>query len=160
MRPVARPNATVLILGTFPGGESLGRKMYYADKRNAFWRLVCSALGTAVPQHYESRLRVLKKSRIALWDVIRRCDREGSQDNRIRLKTAAFNRLRWFLFWHRRVYRICFNGSKAYYCFRYWYCKKRAWPPAQLELEILPSSSGLNYLSFKAKLRKWRRGLA
>ena len=47
--PIVSQKSKVLILGTMPGAASLKAKQYYADPRNAFWRIMGRLIG-AGPQ--------------------------------------------------------------------------------------------------------------
>ena len=70
-RPVDDINAKILILGTLPGEESLRKNEYYANTRNSFWRIMAALLKFSQDASYEERTNILKKNRVALWDVIR-----------------------------------------------------------------------------------------
>lgn len=79
-----------LMLGSFPGAESLRLRQYYAHPRNLFWPLLSAAFGENTPKTYPARLRFLKKHRLALCDTLQACTREGSLDSDI--KQAIPNR--------------------------------------------------------------------
>lgn len=83
--PVARKDARLFILGSLPGDASLAASQYYAHPRNAFWRLVGSAIGEELQAlDYPRRLERLKANRIGLWDVVSHAQRRGSLDQAIR----------------------------------------------------------------------------
>ena len=43
--PVVNRESRVLVLGTLPGPESLRQRQYYAQSRNAFWRIMGALVG-------------------------------------------------------------------------------------------------------------------
>lgn len=81
--PISHPTATVLILGTMPSEQSLAVNQYYGHPRNAFWKIIFSVLETPFATNYEQRKSVLLDYRIALWEVLEACVREGSLDSAI-----------------------------------------------------------------------------
>jgi hypoxanthine-DNA glycosylase len=112
-RPIANAECRVLILGTLPGPESLRQQQYYAQPRNAFWRIIGELFGAFPELTYPARLGALKKSRIALWDVCHAAYRVGALDAAIDLASIVPNDFATFLESHPRIRVICFNGRKA-----------------------------------------------
>ena len=83
--PSIDEGCTHIILGSMPGAASLRAQQYYAYPQNRFWRLMAYLLeNSEPPEAYEARLRMLLRHRIALWDSIASCEREGSLDSAIR----------------------------------------------------------------------------
>lgn len=107
---IADNDAAVLILGTFPGEESLSAQHYYAHPRNLFWDMMDEICGAGRQHSYERRCRILRKNRIAVWDVIRTCEREGSADSRIKKPVA--NDFSAFFSAHQ-CRTLFFNGKTA-----------------------------------------------
>lgn len=153
--PVADAAARVLILGSMPGAESLRAGEYYAHPRNAFWRLMGDLVGASRELSYGKRIRRLRHSGIALWDVLAACVREGSLDAAIDESTIIANDLVTFLARHPRISHVYFNGSTAERCFlRH---VQPALEPDRLRLQRLPSTSPAHAaLGYAAKLRAWR----
>jgi hypoxanthine-DNA glycosylase len=89
LAPIVGPNTRVLILGSFPGTESLARQEYYAHKTNRFWPICAGPAAYAGALSYKKKIRALQKRRLGLWDVIGSCRRAGSSDNNI--KNPEFN---------------------------------------------------------------------
>jgi TDG/mug DNA glycosylase family protein len=151
--PVSNDYATVLILGSMPGKESLKQNRYYALPRNAFWKIMGDLVGAFPHLPYEERLVILKSSGIALWDVLASCVRETSLDSHIRKESA--NDFASFFARHPHITRVFFNGGKAEQCFRKFVQGKQALPP--LKFCRLPSTSpahaGMRYAD---KLQAWR----
>lgn len=82
--PVVDPNTHLLILGSLPGEASLAAGQYYANPRNAFWRLLETVLDAPlVTLAYEDRLARLQSHGVGLWDVVAEAERRGSLDTAI-----------------------------------------------------------------------------
>lgn len=81
--PIARPDARVLILGTMPSVRSLQEQQYYGHPQNTFWRILFSLWDLPLPADYALRKAFLIEKKIALWDVLMYCEREGSADANI-----------------------------------------------------------------------------
>jgi len=111
--PVIDEHARVLILGSMPGEESLARNQYYANTRNAFWFILGQMLGFNYEVDYQTRIRILKKEKIALWDVLAACQREGSLDTAIKNETISVNDFESLLGDYSGIEYIFFNGVKA-----------------------------------------------
>jgi hypoxanthine-DNA glycosylase len=67
--PVADAGARVLVLGSLPGPVSLRERQYYAQPRNAFWRIVGILFDASPERSYEQRLEILRRHHVAPWDV-------------------------------------------------------------------------------------------
>jgi len=151
-RPIATRNATILILGSMPGRASLAAGQYYAHRQNAFWRIVGSLLGFDPASPYQARVRALRASRVAVWDVLHSCVRPGSLDSRIEEETA--NDFKAFFRRHPDIARVFFNGAKAEASFR-----RHALPAIGRHLRYarLPSTSPAHAsIPYARKLRAWR----
>ncbi len=105
--------ARVLILGSMPGEESLARNQYYANSRNAFWFILGQMLGFDHDMDYQTRIRILKNKKIALWDVLAACQREGSLDTAIKNESIRTNDFESLLGRYSGIKTIFFNGAKA-----------------------------------------------
>lgn len=118
--PIENEKASVLILGSMPGAESLRKGEYYANNRNLFWNIMGHLLGAGPERKYEDRLQILTDSGIALWDVLKSCEREGSLDSAIKSETIEVNDFPTFFKDHPHIRQVFFNGTKAqasYKCF-------------------------------------------
>lgn len=153
--PIEDRNAEVLILGSMPGRASLAAGEYYAHPQNAFWRIICELLGIDAAAPYQARIAALKSARIALWDVLRSCVREGSLDARIQPGRQSANDFAAFFRAHRKLTRVFFNGATAAACFR-----RHALPSidtAAIRCQRLPSTSPAHAaMSYAHKLDAWR----
>lgn len=151
--PVAPANARTLILGSMPSVESLNQGFYYAHPRNAFWRILAEVYGEPQPQDIPGKVALLKRHDLALWDVLRSCEREGSLDSAIR--EPAANDFSGLFERCPNIERILLNGGTAHRLFMKHgaaYLKGRAWVR-------LPSTSPAYTLSYERKLALWRDAL-
>ena len=154
-KPIADKNARVLILGSMPGIMSLTAGRYYAHPQNAFWRILGALLGFDPASPYPDRVHALNNARIALWDVLHSCVREGSLDTKIDSATLVANDFKPFFSSHAKIERVFFNGTKAEACYR------RHVLPGLGETKLgyfrLPSTSPANAsMAFAKKLEAWR----
>ncbi len=81
--PVYDARSRILILGTMPSPKSREAGFYYGHPQNRFWKALAAALGTPVPAPDERR-EYLLCHRIAMWDVLSRCDIIGASDSSIK----------------------------------------------------------------------------
>ena len=146
--PLADSQSKLLILGTIPGKESLRLNAYYAHPQNAFWKIIFNLHDLPFSTDVQVRREVLLQKRIALWDVLRSCERSSSLDNDIRFEQP--NDLRSLLSSHPGILRIFFNGKGAARYFRKYF------PDLSLLNQVLPSSSPAHAIKWEQKLEAWR----
>jgi len=156
--PIVRKDALVLILGSMPGDESLRKIEYYANPRNSFWKIMGTLFGFDRGLSYKDRIDVLKENKIALWDVMKECERTGSLDTGIKSKTIIENDFISFYNRFPDIRCVFFNGSKA----EKEYIKRVLPRLSRIKYEIkhhrLPSTSpAMNRLSFKEKTFEWAK---
>jgi len=153
--PIENPSATILILGSMPGKESLRAGQYYAHPRNAFWQLMGEMVGAVPALPYEARLEKLKAAGIALWDVLASCRRHSSMDSDIETESIRPNDFATFFCKHPHITHVFFNGTMAEQSFH-----RYAWPrlgTRELHFQRLPSTSPANAtLSYRQKLDAWK----
>lgn len=78
--PVVDAGCTTLILGSFPSVRSREDGFFYGHPQNRFWRVLAAVFGEDVPADVPAKKALLLRHRIALWDVIARCEITGSSD--------------------------------------------------------------------------------
>jgi len=134
-----------------PSSESLRKSEYYAHPRNQFWKIIFSIFDSVLETSYITKTSFLKEKRIAVWDVIKRCDRQGSSDSRI--TEVYVNDLTSLLVAYPKIKHLCFNGQKAFNIFQK---DVKLDTSPQLTLRVLPSSSPANArMSIETKIREW-----
>lgn len=109
--PISDPMAEVLILGTMPGEKSLKLNQYYGHGGNQFWKLAFAIHDTRFSSDYSSKKEILIKNRIALWDVLKVCERTGIADSAINNEES--NDFASFFKVHPQIKLIAINGSNA-----------------------------------------------
>lgn len=136
--PVIDERARVLVCGTAPSVKSLEHRQFYGHPQNFFWPIVYRLFGeTEVDPIYENRIAFLQEHRLALWDVIESCEREGSLDVHIRAEVP--NPIPELVAKYPLLRCIAFNGSKAYDTFRKHFRNERCFEG--IALLKMPSTS-------------------
>ncbi len=149
LAPVHDARARVLVLGSFPGVASLQASAYYAHPRNQFWPIIAALTGRPLTtMAYDERLRAVRDSGLAIWDVVERCNRRGSLDSAIR--DACENDFGPLLDQLPELRAVAFNGNRA--------ARAEALFAARgYATHRLPSTSpAYAGLRFEAKLTAWR----
>lgn len=148
--PIIDQHSRILILGSMPGVESLRLQQYYANPRNQFWKILYELFNIQASQDYQERVSLLKSKKIAVWDVIETCYREGSLDSKIREeKTNDFNAL---FKAYPNLKTVFFNGNKAYATYKKWIGFDAS---SDIAFQKLTSSSPANTKPYVVKLREW-----
>lgn len=82
--PLYDKNSRVLILGSFPSVKSREAQFFYGHPQNRFWKVTSAVFNEPVPQNVPEKRDFLLRNHVALWDVIRSCDIQGSADSTIK----------------------------------------------------------------------------
>ena len=140
--------AYVLIMGSYPGRQSLMKHEYYGNEKNHFWQIIESLF--QIDRHLPYSVRTVQLSRrgVALWDVISECNRTGSSDTRIR--DPVFNDIAGFLELNPSLHLVALNGSTAgrYYV--------RLNITTSVPFVVLPSTSPANTkYTLDEKTKRW-----
>ena len=154
--PILGDDPKVLILGSMPSEASLEQGQYYAHPRNAFWYIMGSLFRFNAEATYAERKVLLIKNRVALWDVLQECERDGSLDSSIITSSIKTNNFPHLLASYPTIQLIVFNGATAEKVF-----KKRVLPGLKTQLERvrmirLPSTSpAMAALTREQKMEQW-----
>ncbi|MFI4888497.1 MAG: DNA-deoxyinosine glycosylase [Burkholderiales bacterium] len=149
LAPVLAPDASVLILGSFPSEASLAARQYYAHPRNHFWPILGAILDERLADlAYAERLTRVKAHRVAIWDTIVSCERAGSLDTAIR--NAEQGEIKRVERVARKLKAVCFNGNTAGRA-------RAAWARAGYATLVLPSTSPAYTRPMNDKLAAWRQ---
>lgn len=152
--PIVDERSKVLILGTMPGERSLSRNEYYANPTNQFWKIMASATGDSFNASYEERKKLLLKNKIAIWDVLMHCEREGSLD--INISDEVPNDFKTFFSDYPTIKAVFFNGGKAADLFS----KYNLAVPKKV-YKTLPSTSSANTtMTFNEKANVWKEKIS
>jgi TDG/mug DNA glycosylase family protein len=158
--PIEDQSARTLILGTMPGVASLAAGQYYAHPRNAFWTILADLLGFDPSLAYVERTQRLIGAGIALWDVLRSCERRGSLDSKIDRTSVVANDFARFFEEHPCVDRVFFNGGNAEALYRR-HVSRTLVGTRVVSHTRLPSTSPANAsIAAAAKAEAWRVAIA
>lgn len=155
--PISGKDALILILGSMPSVKSLEQQQYYAHPRNAFWPIMSALLSITEELDYKECCAQLVNNQVAVWDVVRACQRKGSLDQHIESNSMIANDFNLFFQQHPEIQQIFFNGTKAEQVFN------RHVLPSLNERQLsiarlrLPSTSPAHAaMTFEQKLSIWR----
>lgn len=152
--PLIDGRSRVLILGSFPSKLSLQKQEYYGNAQNHFWQIMEALFGIDRRAPYAERTAQLLDARVAVWDVIAECSREGSGDEAI--MDATPNPVLTLLREFPGVCRVAFNGGMAYRSARQY--DPDLFEQEDIGCERLPSTSPRNArLPLATKVETWRR---
>lgn len=141
-----------------PGKASLEARQYYAHPRNYFWRMMNSILNVPAEASYETRCQALIDQGLALWDVLKTCERSSSLDADIVDSSIIPNDFETFLSQHAGIRTIFFNGAKAEKTYLRHVLPKLSERFAEIRLVRLPSTSPANAsIPFEVKLQQWQQ---
>jgi hypoxanthine-DNA glycosylase len=149
--PIIGVDAQSLILGNMPSVMSLGAQAYYANPRNAFWRITGEIFGFAADGPYEDRTVALTAHGVAVWDVLRSCRRVGSLDSAVEPDSMVANDFGQLFEHHPHITRVFFNGAAAEKNFN-----RLVRVAPGLRYRRLPSTSPAQTMRYADKLAAWR----
>lgn len=117
-KPSINDFSTILILGSMPGVKSLEQEQYYAHPQNRFWKVMAILCNTPKLPYmdYPAKLAILLDNKIALWDTIKYCERDGSLDSKIEKEIP--NNISSLIKKYPNIKTICLNGNKSYSMFK------------------------------------------
>ncbi len=111
--PIENDQVQVLILGSMPSVISLQKQQYYGHHRNAFWPIMMGLFTAPTELDYQQRKRILLQHRVAVWDVLKSCYRQGSMDADILSDSVVVNDFATFFEQHTELKCVFFNGGMA-----------------------------------------------
>lgn len=148
--PVRGEDPEVVILGSFPGIQSLEKNEYYGNPQNHFWHIMETQFNIDRKLPYHIRIFRLTECRVALWDVLSGCCRTGSADTLIR--EPVFNDIAGFLALNPTLRLVVLNGNAAG---RYYHQLAISAP---IPAVIMPSTSPANTrFTLDEKIRAWSK---
>lgn len=148
-KPLAHKDSRILILGTMPGPEALRRREYYGFPGNHFWKIMGSLFENSGLESYSRKKELLRREKIALWDVIGVCERVGASDSTI--KNVRPNDITSLIKRCPNIRTIFLNGKKAEN-----YYRKHFGSVIQIASFTLPSTSPAHAaMSLDQKRAEW-----
>lgn len=110
IEPVFDENSEILILGSFPSIKSREEGFFYGNNKNRFWKVLASIFHESEPRSIDEKKALLFKNKIAVYDVIKECEIEGSSDSKIKNEVPSdLERI----IERSRIKKIFLNGKKA-----------------------------------------------
>ncbi len=159
-QPILHKDAKILVLGSMPSEISIQKQEYYGHPRNAFWPIMSALFAENGERVYDysQRKEILINNKVAVWDVLQSCHREGSLDTAIKMESIRINDFSHLFSTFKSIRNVFFNGSKAEIIF-----KKHVLPTLLEQFETiqytkLPSTSpAYATISVKQKTEIWEK---
>lgn len=150
--PIYNANSKILILGSFPSIKSRIDGFFYGNPQNRFWKIISKITNNPVPISISEKKNLLLNNNIALWDVIKSCDIDGSKDNTIR--NVIPNDLS-IIFNQANIESVFANGNIAYNLY-----VKYSKDLYNADIIKLPSTSPANAsINFEKLFKIWNKNL-
>ncbi len=111
LKPIYNKDSIVLILGSFPSVISRKNNFYYSNPKNRFWKILGIIFNEENLTTNEEKIDFLLNNHIALFDVIKSCEIDGSSDSSI--KNVIPNDISK-LIKNSKIKYIFTNGNKAH----------------------------------------------
>lgn len=146
--PLISEDSKVLILGSVPGMKSLEMQEYYAHPQNKFWRILFELFEEEFSTNYCEKIKLLKKYKIGVWDVIDSCERKGSLDTQI--KNENHHNIFKLLEDFPSIKVIFCNGQKSFKTLN-----KILPNDLEIPIFVLPSTSPAYTIPYDKKLQEW-----
>jgi hypoxanthine-DNA glycosylase len=153
--PIVGDRTRILILGNMPSVMSLGAQQYYANPRNAFWRITGEIFGFDAGAPYDDRTAGLTVHGVAVWDVLKSCRRVGSLDSAVEPDSMVANDFHEFFAEHVDIEAVLFNGAAAERNFN-----RLVRVAPDYQYRRLPSTSPAQTMRYVDKLAAWQDALA
>lgn len=128
-------NSRVLVLGTMPSSKSRELGIYYGHPQNRFWKIMAHYFNEPLVTCEDKKTFCLKHG-LALFDVLKSCEIQGSSDSSIQKETP--NDLLPILE-TANIQAIFTTGKKAYDLYRRYLEEKTG-----VKAILLPSTSPAN----------------
>lgn len=143
-----------------PSVQSLQQQQYYAHPRNAFWPIMARLFKFDLNLNYSTRCQKLQQHNIAVWDVLKACQRQGSLDQNIDANSMIVNDFNAFFQHHPSIQQLLFNGGKAENVFKQHVVRNLNKPFKSLSQARLPSTSPAHAAqSLDEKYLIWQKAL-
>ena len=132
--PIYNKYSKILILGSMPSIVSRKENFYYAHKQNRFWKIL-SIIFKVDFNSIEDKIDFLIDYKIALFDIIKECEIEGSNDSSI--SNVIVNDIEFIIKNSNIKYILC-TGKTSFNLYN------KFFNHLNLECYFLPSPSSAN----------------
>ena len=134
-KPIYSKDSKILILGSIPSIISREYNFYYAHPQNRFWKIISKIYNEKIPTTKEEKTKLILNNNLAIYDVIKSCEIQGSSDSSI--KNVEINDINYIIN-NSSIEKIIFNGNKAYELYNKYEKNKFS------NTKVLPSTSPAN----------------